>query len=73
MEFTIYGFRFRLELVILSMLLGGFIGLNMFCSCSGGIKGAANVVGSTIKTTINAGTKVTSMVIDTGLDTINKM
>ena len=73
MEFSIYGYKFRLELVILSMLLGGFIGVNMFCSCAGGVKGAVNVVGSTVKTTMDVGTKMTSTVINKGLDTINNL
>jgi len=55
------------------MLIGGFIGVNMFCSCSGGIKGAVNVVGSTVKTTMDVGTKMTSTVINKGLDTINNL
>jgi len=73
MEFNIYGYKFRLELIILCMLIGGFIGVNMFCSCSGGIKGAVNVIGSTVKTTMDVGTKMTSTVINKGLDTINNL
>jgi hypothetical protein len=55
------------------MLIGGFIGVNMFCSCAGGVKGAVNVVGSTVKTTMDVGTKMTSTVINKGLDTINNL
>jgi len=38
MEFSILGHKMRLEVVVLSMMLGIFIGMNLFCSCAGGIK-----------------------------------
>ena len=38
MEFKILGNKVRLEIVILSMLIGSFISLNLFCTCSGGSK-----------------------------------
>lgn len=38
MEISVLGHKMRLEIVILSMIVGGFISLNMFCSCAGGVK-----------------------------------
>jgi len=38
MEINILGQKLRIEIIILCMLLGGFIGVNMFCSCAGGVK-----------------------------------
>lgn len=38
MEFSILGYKMRLEVVIICMLIGSFISCNTFCSCAGGIK-----------------------------------
>jgi len=38
MEFSILGHKMRVEVVVLSMILGVFIGMNVFCSCAGGVK-----------------------------------
>ena len=38
MKINILGNKLRVEVIILCMIVGGFIALNMFCSCAGGIK-----------------------------------
>ena len=38
MEVKIFGQNMRLEIIIISMLLGAFIAINVFCSCAGGLK-----------------------------------
>ena len=38
MEISILGHKLRLELILVCLLVGGFIGVNMFCSCAGGAK-----------------------------------
>ena len=38
MEISILGHKMRLELILVCLLVGGFIGVNMFCSCAGGAK-----------------------------------
>ena len=43
MEITILGQKLRVEVIILCLILGGFIGVNMFCSCAGGLKEGFNV------------------------------
>lgn len=38
MILNIFGQKLRLEILILIMLVGAFIGVNLLCSCAGGIK-----------------------------------
>jgi len=38
MEITVLGQKLRLEIVILSMIVGAFIAVNLWCSCAGGVK-----------------------------------
>jgi len=38
MEVKLFGYTMRLELMILYMIIGAFMGANMFCSCAGGIR-----------------------------------
>ena len=38
MKVTVLGQKFRLEIVILSMIIGAFLALNLWCSCAGGIQ-----------------------------------
>jgi len=37
MEVKIFGQKLRVEIIILSMLVGAFIAMNLWCSCAGGI------------------------------------
>ena len=38
MEYKLLGYRFRVELVILIVIIGTFIVFNMWCSCAGGVR-----------------------------------
>lgn len=38
MEIKILGQKLRLEIIVISMLVGAFIALNLWCSCAGGLK-----------------------------------
>ena len=63
MEFKLFGQKLRLEIVIISMLLGAFIAMNSWCSCAGGIKegfsaAAALAGGSPLEYTISNGVPV---------------
>jgi hypothetical protein len=42
METKIFGHTIRVELVILCLIIGAFIGANLLCSCSGGIREGFN-------------------------------
>ena len=61
MEITILGQKLRVELIILCMIIGGFIGVNMFCSCAGGIKegfvAAEDLMGAAINYSMGNGVK----------------
>ena len=37
MEVKIFGQKLRVEIIILSMIVGAFIAINLWCSCAGGI------------------------------------
>lgn len=37
MEITFLGQKLRLEIVIISMIVGAFIAINVWCSCAGGL------------------------------------
>ncbi len=43
METKIFGHTVRVEIVILCLIVGAFIGANLLCSCSGGIREGFNV------------------------------
>lgn len=38
MEITILGQKLRVEILVLIMIVGAFIGINMWCSCAGGVR-----------------------------------
>ena len=44
MNITILGYKIRVELIILSILLIWFIHTNTFFSCAGGVKQGVNVI-----------------------------
>jgi len=51
------GFKMRLELIILCMLIGGFIATNLFCSCMGGVKETFALLGSELDYQMGNGVK----------------
>jgi hypothetical protein len=61
MEFTILGQKFRLEIVILCILVIWFISANVFCSCAGGVKegfnSALDLTGAALDYTMGTGIK----------------
>lgn len=57
MELTILGQKMRLEIIILSMIVGGFIAVNVFCSCAGGVKEGFELVGAALNYSIADGVK----------------
>jgi hypothetical protein len=61
MEITILGYKMRVEIIILCMILGGFISINSFCSCAGGLKEgfqvSSNLVGAAVEYTMGDGVK----------------
>ena len=42
MEINILGQRMRIEIIIICIIIGWFICVNVFCSCSGGVKEGFN-------------------------------
>ena len=42
MEITILGQKLRVEIIALIMIVGAFIGVNLWCSCAGGIREGFN-------------------------------
>lgn len=38
MQLKVLGMKLRLEVIVVCMLLGGFIAVNLWCTCAGGIK-----------------------------------
>lgn len=47
MNLTIFGQRVRIEIIMLIMLIGGFIGVTFWCKCKGNIyEGLASLTGS---------------------------
>jgi len=38
MELKLFGYNMRLEIIILCLVVGAFIGANSLCSCAGGIR-----------------------------------
>lgn len=61
MEFSVLGHKMRVEIILLSMILGAFIGINMFCSCAGGVKEgfkvSADLVGAALSYSMGDGVK----------------
>ena len=61
MEISILGQNMRIEIIELCLIIGGFIALNMFCSCSGGIQEGFNVgtelIGSALNYSMGEGVK----------------
>lgn len=61
MEIKILGYKMRIELIVLSILVGSFIGANVFCNCSGGVKEGFNVArqmtGSVLNYSMGKGVK----------------
>ena len=59
MEIVFLGQKFRLEIIILSMILGAFIAINMWCSCAGGVMEGFNagvmLIGAGLDYTIGNG------------------
>ena len=61
MEITILGQKLRVEIILLCMLVGAFIALNVWCSCSGGVKegfhSAARIGGAALDYAMGDGVK----------------
>lgn len=61
MEITILGHKLRVEIILLCMIIGAFIALNVWCSCSGGVKegfhSAARIGGAAIDYAMGDGVK----------------
>uniref|UniRef100_A0A6C0HG08 Uncharacterized protein n=1 Tax=viral metagenome TaxID=1070528 RepID=A0A6C0HG08_9ZZZZ len=61
MEINILGQKMRVEIIILCMIIGGFIGVNMFCSCAGGVKegfyAAEDLMGAALNYSMGNGVK----------------
>ena len=55
MEFKLFGLTFRVEVVIICMLLGMILGTHMLCSCSKvGVVEGMEVMGSAIESTVGS-------------------
>lgn len=62
MEINILGQKLRLWVIIVCMLIGGFIAVNVFCSCSGGglregFSSASDLMGATLDYSMGTGVK----------------
>jgi hypothetical protein len=61
MEINILGQKLRIEIIILCMIVGGFIGVNMFCACAGGVKegfqAGTDIMGAAINYSMGTGVK----------------
>jgi len=57
MEITILGFKMRVELIVLCILIGWFICVNLFCTCAGGVKESFALIGSAIDYQMGDGVK----------------
>ena len=57
MEFKICGLSMRVEVVLLCIVIGIFIGVNMLCSCSGGVNEGFGGMADGVASTINNVTK----------------
>ena len=45
MNVTIFGQKIRIELIMIIMLIGGFIGVTFWCNCKGNIYEGMSVLG----------------------------
>lgn len=61
MEINIFGQKMRVELIILCIIIGIFIGVNVFCSCAGGVKegfqAGTELMGAALNYSIGNGVK----------------
>jgi hypothetical protein len=61
MEINILGQKMRIWVIIVCFIIGGFIGVNMFCSCAGGVKegfnSAADLMGAALNYQMGQGVK----------------
>ena len=61
MEINILGQTLRLWVIIVCFIIGGFIGVNMFCSCAGGVKegfsSATDLMGAALDYSMGKGVK----------------
>lgn len=59
MEITILGQKLRVEILVLIMVVGALIGINMWCSCAGGIKegfnASVNIAGAALDYSMGKG------------------
>ena len=59
MEITILGQKLRVEILVLIMIVGAFIGINMWCSCGGGVRegfaASVNLAGAAIDYSMGKG------------------
>ena len=74
MELTILGYKMRVELIILCIMLGWFIAVNTFCSCTGGVKegftATTKILGAALDYSMGQGVKGSYETDDSG-DTTN--
>ena len=57
MDIKIMGYKMKLELIILCMVIGAFIGANMLCSCMGGVKETFTLLGAELDYQLGKGIK----------------
>tara|TARA_B100000925_G_C21972460_1_gene458523 strand:+ start:1057 stop:1464 length:408 start_codon:yes stop_codon:yes gene_type:complete len=61
MNINLFGFKMRLEILILCIIIGGILSTTCFCSCAGGIREGfrigTNIVGSALDYSIGDGVK----------------
>ena len=61
MNINLFGFKMRLEILILCILVGGILSMNSFFSCAGGIREGfrigTNILGSALDYSIGDGVK----------------
>lgn len=61
MEISLFGQKMRVELIVLCLIIGIFIGVNMFCSCAGGVKegfqAASDLMGAAVDYHMGDGVK----------------
>lgn len=69
MEVKVFGQKLRVEIIILSMLVGAFIAMNMWCSCAGGIlegfAAGTELVGAALNYSIGDGVPISWEAQDT--------
>ena len=59
MEITILGQKLRVEILVLIMIVGAFIGINLWCGCAGGVRegfnAGANLAGAALNYSMGQG------------------